>query len=290
MAERPPGPTRAHPTHDPWRETLRAARRRIGVSQIRLAELADLSPETVRAYEGGRRMPRREHLLALLRALDAPLDVANDILEGAGFAPAKTLFPPDEFPEYFFTVDELQAEVERVPWIEFVLNEPIEVVAANTAAQAVWNVDFHHEHRIRTAAQMNLLSVASDRKFADRVTNWDECVATMIAVAKGRPERPHSMEAPNTYFEDVLKEFASRNGAFLERLIQLWATTPAREAKVRWDYRVVWNDPELGEMRLMSLVSMASAPDALAFNDWIPVDADSWRVLELVKSRWLAAR
>ena len=288
MAERRPGPTRRQPARDPWRDTLRDARRRIGLSQIGLARLAGLSAETVRAYENARRMPRREHLITLLRALDAPLDVANDILEGAGFAPEPTLFPLDEFPDFFFTIDELQTEVERVPWIEFVVNEQIELVAANTAAQAVWDVDFRHERHARSAAQMNLLSVASDRKFAERVTNWDECVATMIAVAKGRPERPHSMEAPNTYFEEVLKEFANRNGAFLERLIGLWATTPAREAKVRWDYRVVWGDPQFGEMRFMSLVSMASAPDALSFNDWIPVDAESWRVLELVKSRWKA--
>jgi hypothetical protein len=38
-------------------------------------------------------------------------------------------------------------------------------------------------------------------------------------------------------------------------------------------------------MRFICVVSTASEPDALGFNDWHPADADSWRVLELVKDR-----
>jgi len=36
-------------------------------------------------------------------------------------------------------------------------------------------------------------------------------------------------------------------------------------------------------MRFLAMVSTASEPDGLAFNDWIPVDASSWEVLAMVK-------
>lgn len=56
-------------------------------------------------------------------------------------------------------------------------------------------------------------------------------------------------------------------------------------SQCRWSYRVVWRDLELGEMRFHCLVSTASEPDGLAFNDWHPVDSDTWSVLEQVTAR-----
>lgn len=44
-------------------------------------------------------------------------------------------------------------------------------------------------------------------------------------------------------------------------------------------------DDEFGDMRFLGIVSTASEPDALAFQDWHPVDAATWEVLERVKSR-----
>ena len=38
-------------------------------------------------------------------------------------------------------------------------------------------------------------------------------------------------------------------------------------------------------MRFHAIVSTASEPDGLAINDWIPLDAESWSVLEAVKAR-----
>jgi len=45
-----------------WRTLLREARRRLGITRLELAERAGLSPDTIRAYELGRRRPRRDHL------------------------------------------------------------------------------------------------------------------------------------------------------------------------------------------------------------------------------------
>jgi transcriptional regulator with XRE-family HTH domain len=272
-----------------WRRKLRDVRQRLGLSQREVAERAGLSPESIRAYETGRRRPTRERLAAILQALDATVYDASEILEGAGFSTPSSAFPDGEYPNYyFFTMDEVQAEVELVGWPEFVTGGANDVVAANAAAQALWGIDFAREHATRPRAQLNLLSVASQHRFADRVVNWDECVAVMAAVFKGRPVNPASLDEPDPYFSEVLQAFADGDPAFLARLVRIWVATPARDAKVRWSYRVVWRDEEFGEMRFHCIVSTASEPGALAFNDWHPLDADTWTVLERVKARAIA--
>jgi transcriptional regulator with XRE-family HTH domain len=273
---------------DEWRALLRKARREMGITVPQAAGRAGISPETVRAYEGGRRKPSRTHLLALVRGLQVNAANGNAILERAGFAPERTLFPADRFPAFYFRAGETQAEVDRVPWPAFASNDLSEVVAANTAVQALWDIDWKHELRARTAAGRNLLAVASDHHFADRVVNWDECVGVIAAVTKGRPHLPEQIEQPSDYLNQVLAEFARGDAAFLARLIEVWAATPPAEAKVRWGYPVVWSDADFGEMRFQAIVSQASEPDALGFNDWHPVDADTWQVLERVKARHAA--
>lgn len=273
-----------------WRQRLRAARSRAGLSQRELAERASVSSETVRGYEAGRRRPNRERLTALLGSLECTAYETNEILEAAGLLTPSTLFPGTEYPNYFFSIDELQTEVELVAWPEFVLNNANEVVAANRATQTLWGIDFAKERATRTRAQMNLLSVASQRKFADHIVNWDECVATLAAVFKGRPVNPASLDEPDPYFSEVLQEFADGDPAFLARLVQIWMATPGRDAKVRWSYRVVWRDEAFGDMRFHSVVGTANEPGGLSFNDWIPTDADTWsRLAELMRTRPSAA-
>jgi hypothetical protein len=218
----------------------------------------------------------------VLNALGVTAAEGRRILESAGFSAPDSLFPPVRFPDYFFTIEQLQAEVEAVPWPEFVLNNASEVVAANKAVQALWGIDFATERATRTRAQMNLLSVASQRRFADKILNWDECVGTLAAAFKGQPQEPASLDDPDPYFSEVLHEFAGGDPAFLSRLITVWAATPARSPKVRWSYRVDWKDESAGVMHFLALVSNASEPDALSFNDWIPVGAESWSALERV--------
>lgn len=273
-----------------WSQGLQHAREKVGITQRQLGELAGVSPETVRAYERGSRSPRRHNLVAVLDALSVDQAQRNRILEAAGFSSTRTLFPSDEYPNYFFTVEELQKEVELVAWPGFVLNNANEVVAANAAVQAIWGIDFQQLRKTSSGAELNLLSVASQRRFADRVLNWDECVGTLAAVFKGRPVNPASLDEPDPYFHRVLQEFADGDPQFLSRLVRVWMETPARAAKVRWGYNVVWQDPEFGVVRFQAMVGTASEPDGLAFNDWMPLDAESWNVLEQVKLRELKHR
>ncbi|MDP2674583.1 MAG: helix-turn-helix transcriptional regulator [Dehalococcoidia bacterium] len=268
-----------------WRGILRAARERSGVTRAQLAALSGVPADTIRRWEDGTRNPTLPRLLRVLDALDCPSAEANDILEGAGFPTQRTLFPTDRFPHYFYTVDELQIVVEEVPWPEFVLNDNIEIVAANLTAQAVWRIDLPQEKARRKRQQINLLSVASGPEFIGHVVNWDEAVATLASVLKGRPRDPHTLDQPDPYFNAVLADFAQGDPAFLGRLIEVFASAPSRDPKCRWTYPVHWKDDDFGEMRFIAVVNTASEPDGLAFNDWIPVDAASWNNLEQVKAR-----
>ena len=45
-----------------------------------------------------------------------------------------------------------------------------------------------------------------------------------------------------------------------------------------------------GQMRFIAVCAVANEPAATFFNSWIPVDAESWAVLERVKSNWGAMR
>jgi len=232
--------------------------------------------------------PRRDHLLAVLRAVEATQHEVNDVLSDAGFAEIRTLFPLSEYPSYFFRLDELDDAVAKIPWPVFVSSDAVEVLAANADMQAVWDVDFDYERSWRTRPQMNLLSVASHHHFADRVVNWREVVGTIASVHKGRPYGAASLDSLTPLLEDVLREFASGDPAFLAELLDVWANTPPMPAKVRQHYRVVWRDRDFGEMRFLAQMSTASEPDGWAFNDWHPLDADTWSALERVKARWRA--
>lgn len=271
---------------DEWGAQLLAARRRLRVSREALAGASGISAATVRAYETGRRRPRREHLEQLLFHLNVPFDEANAIIEAAGFAPRRTRFTPDTHPHYYYALDELQAVIAEAPWPEFVMNDSTEVIATNAAVDALWGIDFAHERRVRSAVQRNILSVASEHRFAEHVVNWEECVAAMAMILKTRPQ---SLDEPNPYFDAVLAEFARGDPAYLARLAEVWAKTPPHDSRVVWHYRVVWRDDEYGEMRFLATVAPASEPDGTGFNSWHPVDADSWSVLESVKARREAA-
>jgi len=269
-----------------WHERLREARRDLGLSQGELGQRLSLSAETIRAYESGRRHPSRPHLESIVDALGLSPLAGNAILTGAGYAARALLFPESQFPGYYFQAEELQSYIDQRPWPDFVLNQPLELMAANQAAQALWQIELQRELSTRSRAQLNMLSVASDHHFADRVTNWPEVIAVIIAVFKGQPRLPESsLDEPSAYFGEVLAEFARGDPAFLPALATLWEQVPARDAKVNWTYPVTWCDPEFGEMRFMAQVSTANGIDGFAFNSWIPIDAETWMVLERVTAR-----
>ena len=201
-----------------WHVQLRDERERLGLSRPLLAELVGVPVDTLRRWEDGSRRPPERRLRHLLDVLKVTGHAANTILAGAGYRVDPTLFPNWQYSGYFYSIAELASAVEHVPWPQFVLDSNVEVVAANGAVQAIWDVDFAAARASRTRAQMNLLSVASDHHFADHLVNWDECVAVIAATFKGQPRSPESIDDPSAYFDAVLAEFAAGEPQFLRRL------------------------------------------------------------------------
>jgi hypothetical protein len=244
-----------------------------------------VSPESIRKYEGGGRSPSRETLERIVRLLQLSQAQSRAILSAAGFAAPETLFPVAAYPGYYYTIAELRAEVELVPWPEFVTDDIAEVVAANRAAAALWGVDFEAELARRSRPEVNLLSVAAERHFAQRVVNWSECLTVLAGIFKGRPREPIALEDPGAFFNEVLEAYVANDPAAIPQLIAAWESTPPQPAKVRWTYRLVWREPGVGDIEFRSLVSLASEADGLWFNDWIPLDSAShMRLAQVVAS------
>jgi transcriptional regulator with XRE-family HTH domain len=260
-----------------WRARIREARLNEGLTQAQLAEFAGLSPSTLRGYERGRRRPTREHLVKMLDVMKLERGGRNQILADAGFAPDGMQLRPHN-PDLMFTVEECAVEVQQYAWPAFVMNEWSEVVVANDVAQRLWGVDLRSE--FTDAIDRNLLSIASNPRFAERIANWDEAVGVLVAVWKGHHRGAEDIEKPSPYFAAVLERFLNGEPKYIGRFLSLWRDVPGRTPKMRWSYPVVWNDPGAGVMRFKCFASSASEPDGLAFNDWIPLDAETWSALE----------
>ena len=67
---------------------IRHWRKQRRMSQLHLAEAAEVSTRHVSCLETGRAQPSRQMVLVLASALDVPLRHRNTLLQAAGFAPA----------------------------------------------------------------------------------------------------------------------------------------------------------------------------------------------------------
>jgi hypothetical protein len=245
--------------------------------------MARVSPATIKAYETGLRQPTRLYLVAILDALKVERHLRNDILTEAGFAPDGESLGALGVPHYMFSPEAAAEHIEQMPWPAFVMNEYTEVVAANSLVQVLWDIDLENE--FPNPLDRNMLSVASNPRFADRVENWDEMMMQGIGVFKGHHRGPEDINNPNPYFAQVLERFLKGDPQYVGKLMQLWQETPPREPKVRWEYEIHWNEPGVGCMRFLSVVNTASEPNGLAFNDWMPVGAETWKNFEALQKR-----
>jgi hypothetical protein len=162
-----------------------------------------------------------------------------------------------------------------------VVNTLMEVLNANRLCQKLWGIDLRYEYR--QPVERNLLSVASTPRFADRVLNWDEAVASGVGVVKDHFEK--EPEGTSPYYVAVMRHFQAGDPKYIKRFLDVWERTPAHPSKVAWTYKVVWDEPGIGVMRFLSLVNVGSEPDGFGWNDWIPIDSESWSRLEALKAR-----
>lgn len=266
-----------------WAQALRQARVDLGLSRPVVAGRAGVSVQTVKSYELGLRRPSRSLLAAILDALAVERGLRNAIMSGAGFAPDGAELGPRNA-DYQFSLDEARSLIDGLPWPAHVTSEQMEVMAANGIAQRLWGVDLAHE--FLAPAERNLMTFATQTRFADRVRNWDEVASVGIAVLKGHHRGPVAVpESATAYFASVMERIFDGDPRYVRRLLDLWEGVVPRVPKVRWFYPVTWAHPVVGEMRF--LVSVASAHEAagLTFHEWMPLDAESWMRLDAVCGR-----
>ena len=105
------------------------------LSQLALANEADVSPRHVCFVETGRARPSREMVLLLAKALDVPLRERNALLLAAGFAPVykETKLDAPELGQVRLALDAILRQQEPFPAV--VMNRSWDVLATNEAAQ-----------------------------------------------------------------------------------------------------------------------------------------------------------
>ena len=97
----------------------------------------------------------------------------------------------------------------------------------------------------------NLLSVASNPRFADRCLNWDEAIGAIVAVFKAHDWSPEHVEDPGPYFAGVMERFLQGDPKYVRRFLDVWESAPSSwNKKVRWTYPIVWNEPGVGVFAL----------------------------------------
>jgi transcriptional regulator with XRE-family HTH domain len=260
-----------------WKVLLRQSREAASLSRLEAARRSGLSPETLRAYETGRRHPSREALDGLLDSLAVDPARRNRILRGAGYRDDATWVGKQaEAPMY--SLDEARRHIDTVAWPAHVNSEAFEVLAANSLMQRLWGSDIESE--FPDPVDRNLVGVLSTKRFGDCVVNWDEAVAIFASMVKGGyGEEALFDDRANPYLAAVTARLLAGEPHYVQRFLKVWAETTGSIYKWRFTYPVVWQRGDQPLMRFQVVVSPANLDDYMTFNDWIPVDAATWEAL-----------
>jgi hypothetical protein len=235
-----------------------------------------LSLETLKAYELGRRVASRAQLMIVVRALNIDQRARNDLLLSAGYA-MEPLRAGRAAVSRYLSLDEATEVVSERPWPSVVINEKLEILAANWLMVAVWGLS---PDRLAHPVGRNVLTMTTERAFAGRALNWHEAVGGLIAMYKGHAHRAESLENPSTYFAALLELIYAGDPQFVREFLALWdATPPAYPDKVSWSYEIRWRIPDGGPMRFHCIASSVNEADCLDIDDWVPADAATWNEL-----------
>src|SRR5262245_37886102 len=160
---------------------LKSWRKTRSLSQLALAQEAEVSPRHICFLETGRAKPSREMVMLLCRVLDVPFRERNGLLLAAGFAPvyAETNL---EAPELGAVRTALLAILrQQEPFPAVVMDRHWDIVHANTAAQRFFGFLLGH----RGTEPGNVVRLMFDPDLLrPHVTNWE-------AVAEALVQRVH---------------------------------------------------------------------------------------------------
>lgn len=254
-----------------WFERLRRLREGEGISRAALAARAGISAASVKAYETGARHPSGAALSSLLDALAADAFARREVLVGAGFAPDGRS-PAEHLGDNWFSLEDACSEIASLAHPACVTTELMEVVAANTVIQRVWEVDLHRE--LDGPFERGLLSMLTRPRFADRLLNWTEALSVAVSVIKGHYGGDDAIDpSRHPYVAAAVQHLLDGSPEYVQKFLALWMKVPGRMYRVRLSYPVAWNHSELGPLKFVAVTGPANRQPSLWFNDWVPADA-----------------
>lgn len=153
-------------------------RRRSRLSQLDLANLAEVSPRHISFIENGRTRPSRTMLMRLTTALDVDLQDSNLLLQAAGFAPAYSrcdINSPDMAPVR--TALGLMLEKQE-PYPAVVFDGQWNILMANQA-QLHMTAALLHTNEVPHGTNL-LRLVFSHEALRPHIVNWDEVAGYLL--------------------------------------------------------------------------------------------------------------
>lgn len=262
-----------------WSAELRRYRELVGMSRAAVAARAGISEQALKAFEFGDRHPKEATLNALVDALGLTQEQANPIRRASGhpedwYAILHDRFPPEE--------RNWQAEVDACPWPAFVANQAIDVPYSNLPMARILRADPEQDLLVRE--ERNLLSQVTNRRFVELFANFDEVVSFMIGTVKGDPRWQQSLANPSPWMKSRFEMFLAGDPEYVSRVMQLWAQAPPVPHRARHVYPVRMHHPNRAIMRFRATATIADLWNELTWHEWVPEDADTWRLLESLDS------
>ena len=257
-----------------WRTLLREQRRVKKLSQPEVARRAQISLSAMKAYESGDRHPSRETLEAIIEALGLPVEEANRVLAGAGYAIDMRRILNERYeprdPDWFAT------EVERFAWPVFVANQASDVLAANKTFRRLLGIPLSER---LPDPKWNFLARASDPVFAPRMENWDQVMGFMIGLIKAEQRWEANVERPAPFMAEPFQQFLAGDPAYVTRLLRLWESAEPVPITTRMTCPVRWRTESGAVLSFTSTMHVADLWQELSWLDWVPDDEPTWTLL-----------
>ena len=250
-------------------ELLRGFRAERGLTQEVLARASGLSTDAIAAYEQGRRTPRHESAIyQLAEALGLDRLDASELRVAAGFpAPPQGLLGRMERLRAPVSVwDEVDG-----PWPALIMNERHEIVAWNSMANAVAEIDLG----TLPPLHRNLLRMASTRRFDQYLRNWEQIIGRLISILKAEGATMEDTGDMPAYLGAIVADIATtpEDSYLLNRLFPLWASAEPWVEGRRNVHPIEWRLADGTELSFVGVFREWSTYDGLATFDWHAANA-----------------
>lgn len=181
---------------------LRFWRKRSGISQLELSQLADVSARHISFLETSRAAPSEDMILRILSALNVPLRQQNIMLQDAGYEPR---FPDSD---YDAMTPGIRAAIEHMlekqePYPMTVLNRCYDVIATNKASRSLLSRCAVEPTAME--APLNVFSLVFDPKLIrPSIRNWEQVAKAMLVRLQRETLQCPENVGLKTLFERVL--------------------------------------------------------------------------------------